>query len=150
MLVVMPPDEGNGLFRRYSVDDDEASQGSTGPSTATAAGDLHTLSRGAFPSFVQDLARMRLVPGQPEVGPAQPRALPGDGWWCPAEQIHGEGRRRPGWQRLSQTTAPDQPAGWQAQHASAGGVPRVGHEATLGKRCRSSASRAGIGLSDDT
>jgi hypothetical protein len=29
MLVVMPPDEGNRLFRRYSVDDGEEGQGCT-------------------------------------------------------------------------------------------------------------------------
>lgn len=30
---------------------------------------------------------------------------------------------------MSQTTASDQPARWQPQHASALGIPRVGHEA---------------------
>ena len=112
MLVVMLPDEGDGMFRRYSVDDGEAGQGCAGPSAAAAAGDLHALSEGAFPGFAQDLACLRLVVGQPQVGPAQPPALPGDGWWRLAEQINGEGGPGPGWERLSQTTAPDEPAGW--------------------------------------
>jgi hypothetical protein len=102
------------------------------------------LSQGAFPGFVQNPACVRRVAGQPEVGPAQPPALPIDGWWCLAEQIDGKGGPRPGWERLSQTAAPDEPTRWQAQHASAGGVPRVSHEATLGKRCSGSASPAGI------
>jgi hypothetical protein len=72
------PDEGNGLFRRYSVDGGEAGQGGTGPAAAAAAGDLHALSQGAFPGFVQDLPCVRLVAGQPEVGPAQPADLPGN------------------------------------------------------------------------
>ncbi len=40
----------------------------------------------------------------------------------------GSGRERP-----PQAAAPDEPAGWQPQHASAGRVPWAGHQATLGK-----------------
>jgi hypothetical protein len=133
MRVIMLPDEGNGLVRWQSIDDGEAGQCRPGPSAAAGTGDLHAFSQGAFPGFVQDFPCVRLVAGQPEVGPANPAGLPGNGWRRLAEQVDGEGRRWPGRQRPPQAAAPDEPTGWQPQHASAGSVPRAGHHATIGK-----------------
>jgi len=133
MRVIMLPDEGNGLFRWQPIDDGEAGQRRPGPSAAAGTGDLHAFSQGAFPGFVQDFPCVRLVAGQPEVGPANPSGLPGNGRRRLAEQVDGEGRPWPGRQRPPQAAAPDEPTGWQPQHAGAGSVPRAGHHATIGK-----------------
>src|SRR5262249_19200917 len=80
--VVVLPDEGDRLIRRDSVEDSEAGQGGAGPSTATGARDLYALRRRAPPRLVQELPRPGPFGGQPEVGPAQPSALPADRGWC--------------------------------------------------------------------
>jgi hypothetical protein len=55
----------------------------------------------------------------------------GEFWLWPGmvRGAHWDGGRK----RPSQAAAPDEPAGWQPQHASTGRVPRAGHQATLGK-----------------
>jgi hypothetical protein len=63
VLVVVLPDEGNGLIRRYPVDDGETGQRGTGPSPATVAGDLDAFARGVLPCLVQELACPRPVAG---------------------------------------------------------------------------------------
>ena len=134
----MLPNEGDHLVCWNSVDDGQAGQGCASPSATTTAGDLYAFCQSAFPSFVQDLPRLCPFAGQPEVGPAHPTTFPGDRGWSPAEQVDGEGWRRSRWKRPPQTTAPDEAAGWQAQDASAGRVPRVTHDATLGSGYASS------------
>ena len=133
MRVIMLPDEGNGLFWWQPIDDGEAGQRRPGPSAAAGTGDLHAFGQGEFPGFVQDFPRVCLVAGQPEVGPANPAGLPGDGWGWLAEQVDGEGGRQSRQERPPQATAPDEPAGWQPQHVSASRVPWAAHEVTLGK-----------------
>jgi hypothetical protein len=125
--VIMLPDEGNGLFPWQPVNDGEAGQCRPDPSPAAGTDNLHAFSQGTFPGFVQDVPCVRLVAGQPEAGPANPAGLPGNGRWWLAAQVDGEGGLRPGRERPPQAAAPDEPAGWPPQHASAGSFPRACH-----------------------
>ena len=131
----MLPDEGNGLIRWQSINDGEAGQRRPGPSATAGTSDLNAFSQGSFPGFVQNLARVHLVARQPEVDPANPAGLPCGGWRWLAEQVDGEGGPWPRRERPSKAAAPDEASGWQSQHASAGRIPRAGHQATLGKVC---------------
>src|SRR6266508_728997 len=110
--VVVPPDKSHRPVRWNSVDHGEAGQRRTRPSAATTAGDLDAFRPGAFPSLVQDLPGLRPFAGQPEVAPAHPSALPGDGGWPCGEQVDGEGGSRSRRKWLPQPTTPDQAARW--------------------------------------
>src|SRR6266498_2554469 len=110
--VVVPPDKSHRPVRWNSPDHGAAGQRRTRPSAATTAGDLDAFRPGAFPSLVQDLPGLRPFAGQPEVAPAHPSALPGDGGWPCGEQVDGEGGSRSRRKWLPQPTTPDQAARW--------------------------------------
>jgi hypothetical protein len=131
MRIVVLPDEGNGLPSWQPIDHGKAGQCGPRPSAAAAAGDLNAFRWGSFPGFSEDVPCVDPIAGQQEVRPPHPAGLPGSRWRRPAEQVHSESWPWPGRERSSQAAAPDEPAGWQLNHAGAGRVPGARHQAHL-------------------
>jgi hypothetical protein len=113
--VVVLAHERYGLVCWNSVDDGETGQGCAGSSTAASAGDFDAFVQGAIPGLGKDVLCLRVVAGQPEVGPAQPPALPWGAGWCRPEEVDSKRGHWSRWERPTQATASNETTGWQAK-----------------------------------
>src|SRR5262249_44884534 len=126
-LRVVLPDVRDRLLARYPVQHGEAGQRGPGPSDPAAAGDLDALGLGARPGLAERVHGVGAVGRQPEVRPAQPSRLPGDGRRFVAKEVGPVRGCRSVREWAAESPAADEPARWQSEYAHGGGLPRIDH-----------------------
>jgi hypothetical protein len=120
------------LVGRHSVENGQTCERGAGPAPATAACHLHTLVGAPAPRFDERIVGVRAIRRQAEIRPPYPAAGPRLPCRFAAEQVEPElrlvGSPR---QRPMQTSAADQPAGWQLHNASGSRLPEDAHRCTV-------------------
>jgi hypothetical protein len=83
--IVVLPDVCDRLVVGYSVEHGEAGQRGAGSSVSAGAGDLDAFGFSTCPCLTQRVGGCGTVGRKPEVGPSEPSAFPGYGWWMVAQ-----------------------------------------------------------------
>lgn len=134
MTIVSITHESHGLLRRHAVENRQARESGPRSAPTTAASDFHAPGCGDAPGIAQGAVRCLPVQRQPEVGPLDPGAVPGDRGRTPGNEVDAEGRLAADRCGISEPAPTDESARWEFNHTWPARIPRHEHVTTLRPR----------------